>query len=134
MTRKLVRDIDARLYELGWTRSHPRISNFVEEVQKRHSLLNTNLETLPTKYLLRLYEFLKIYSQCDQVLRKLNLGWESPIVGELAGDYGGVKKMSMLGWRHLYECLENQYFLIDMPKPSDGEPKKAKKKKSLAAK
>jgi len=45
-----------------------------------------------------------------------------------------VKKMPMLGWRHLYECLENEYFLMDMPKPSDGKPKKAKKKKSLAPK
>jgi len=161
--------IDGRLYLLGWTRQHPRVQAFLKAVSDKHGE-NFTLDTAPYKWLVRLDEFLKLYWQCDQVLKKLNLGWDSPIVGELAGDYGGftnnrqkwtalftrssiphdifgwrlsifvqvqpkgVKKMPMLGWRHLYECLENQYFLMDMPKPSDGEPKKAKKKKSLTAK
>jgi|GEM_PF-2311574 len=126
----IIPSIDGRLYQLGWTRQHPRVQAFLRTVSYRHGE-NFTLDTAPYKCLVRLDEFLKIYWQCDQVLKKLNLGWDSPIVGELAGDYGGVKKMPMLGWRHLYESLENQYFLMDISKPTDKKLTKSKKKKPL---
>ncbi len=129
----IIPSIDGLLYQLGWTRQHPRVQAFLRTVSYRHGETFT-LDTTPYKYLVRLDEFLKIYWQCDQVLKRLKLTWDSPIVGELAGDYGGINKMPLLGWQHLYECLEHQYFLMDMPTPKEVEPKKAKKKKTVAAK
>jgi hypothetical protein len=129
----IIPTIDGRLYQLGWTRQHPRVQAFLKAASDRHGE-NLTLDTTPYKYLVKLDEFLKLYWQCDQVLKKLQLGWDSPIVGELANDYGGVNKMPILGWRHLYESLEHQYFLMDMPTPNEPKAKKEKKKISPAAK
>jgi hypothetical protein len=126
----IISSIDGLLYQLGWTRQHPRVRAFLIAVSYRHGESFT-LDTAPYKALVRLEEFLKIYWQCDQVLKRLKLTWDSPIVGELASDYGGIKKMPLLGWKHLYECLENEYFLMDMPKPTDKKLTKSKKKKPL---
>ena len=113
----LVRTIDGQLYLLGWSRQHPRVAKFLEKVRQRYpSRLLLRLEQIPIQYLKRLSEFLKIYSQCNDLLPKLNLTWDSPVIHDLTADYGGYNQMPMLGWQHLYESLENGYFLMDMPK------------------
>lgn len=112
----LLRTIDGQLYFLGWSRQHPRIVNFVCELNKKHTFLNlVGLEQVPLKYLQKLSEFLQIYFRCHSLLPKLGLSWESPIIAELTAEYGGYDKMPILGWHHLYESLENEYFLMDMP-------------------
>ncbi|MBW4480837.1 MAG: hypothetical protein KME54_29390 [Tolypothrix brevis GSE-NOS-MK-07-07A] len=120
LAASLLRTIDGHLYLLGWSRQHPRIKEFINALNKKHTYLNLlGLEGVPPRYLKRLSEFLKIYSQCDQLIKKFNLDWEDPIIN------GGHKKMYLLGWQHLYECLENKYFLMNMPK---AETKQRKKK------
>ena len=120
-----LKTIDAYLYQLGWNREYPRVRNFLDKVASKENLIFTRLEEIPLKYLKRLSELLQLYSRCDQLLRKLNLNWEGTIVTELTAEYGGYQKMSITGWQHLYECLENEYFLMDMPK-SDSKKKKSK--------
>jgi len=112
----LLRTIDGQLYLLGWSRQHPRVIGFINAINKKHTFLNLlGLEGVPPKYLKRLIEFLQIYSQCEQLIKKFRWDWDNPTITELTRDYGGHNKMSLRGWKHLYESLENEYFLTDMP-------------------
>jgi hypothetical protein len=112
----LLRTVNGQLYLLGWTSQHPRVTAFINAINKKHTFLDLlGLEGMPIKYLKRLSEFLKIYSHCDQLIKKFGLDWDDPIITELTSDYGGHEKMVLLGWKHLYECLENKYFLMNMP-------------------
>jgi hypothetical protein len=112
----LLRTIDGQLYLLGWSRQHPRVTGFIKAINEKHTFLNLlGLDGVPLKYLKRLSEFLKIYSHCEQLIKKLGLDWDNPIITELICDYGGHDKMNLLGWKHLYKCLESEYFLMNMP-------------------
>jgi hypothetical protein len=124
--KDLARTIDGHLYLLGWSRGCPRVTAFLQAVSYKHGQSYT-LDNAPLCYLIRLEEFLKIYSQCEQLLKKFNLTWDSPIVTDLTAEYGGYKKMPILGWRHLYEALEHKYFLMEMPAPAAKKASAVKK-------
>lgn len=129
--QSLLLTIDGQLYLLGWQRSHPKVTQFVDLVRQKHPALNLEaLEQVPLNYLKKLSEFLKIYSNCDQLIKLLNLDWDSSTIQKATEQYGGLEKMPLIGWMNLYQYLENQYFLSDMPVPSDSKPKKEKKKRS----
>lgn len=122
---QIVRAIDGYLYLLGWSRECPRVRAFLQEISRRTGQ-NYSLDNMPYKYLAKLEDFLKIYWQCDQMIRKLNLSWDAPVITELTADYGGCEKMPILGWQHLSEALEHQYFLMDMPTAKESKRKLSK--------
>jgi hypothetical protein len=96
---------DKFLAEMGWTRSHPMVENFINQFPERYRVPSTNLESLPLKYIVRLEGFLVAYFACNNMLLHLKLTWESSLVTEITSKYGGYEKMPYVGWQQLSKRL-----------------------------
>ena len=111
MNQESIQTLNACLWELGWTWQHPRVQGYLEIVANRLKVLQFNkIEDIPEFYMQKLIKLLKLYYDCDKLLKMMAKTWEDADIKLIISSYSYIDKMPVKGYEELYKFLDYTWY------------------------